>query len=891
MRKRQIPAILLVGCMLLGQTVCAGEGAGESEKETAMSTQMEELNSEEMGAHTEDGSEEESADAKEENTAEADGLQGDIETSTLDKAQTSQNAESDEVEIPWDQLYLSEKAVYAQLPELLILYTQEDLSQEEFRVAVQDTSVCNAEVVSYCEGRLTVKFEGKQAGTTNVAVYRQSGAGLDYSGVYKITVREKPADAVDISDAAMNYALCQLSSGDGNRDGYISTSELGKITSLRSAVTDNPGLQIQDWSLLGRMDALNSIGLTGYHIDDLEFLGNLKNPENIQSFAFSDGTLRDYSALSKLTGLSSLGLDGNGLTDLGVLAYIQDPLALNRLELADNHITDLSALEGMGLSVIYLSGNEDLTDIGPLYGMEGLVTITLPDSVPDEARWELADFKDVSLTKGAQLMLPEIIGIFSDGLEVIPGENADTVLKEGVYYEKIFTAVAAGETTLTVKYHNLSQEIKVTVEGIPADQETGKDYGAKVETVEDTILESNGQLWQIYPEVKKKESNVKKYAAGWIYSSFPTPKEEYAYTLDNDLVLWSGSEKLAEDVMDFDSRYALKKNGTLVNIVNAGDEEIRGVKDWESDWNGNTRILKADGTLWIRTENPSGEEPEELTLLAEDVTQITYASGYLKADGTYWSYEGEKLADNVARIDDDANDYAGGSYYDRDGVYYADTVNGFIQTGKFQVKANGWSYNGVFEVYILTQDGDLYCYVDGREPELISEDVLQIGMYTNWIYQTSDGVYRDREGRKAENAVVETFMTGGDFYSLVSAEDGTHTACKQNVEVLTKVVHMWNTSGHAFCLRTDGTIWDITEIPQKVLDLQDPPEADYVRGDADGDGKADISDLRLVLRHVCRKTVLEDTAFEAADVTDDDKVDIQDLRKILRFVCRKITEL
>ena len=65
----------------------------------------------------------------------------------------------------------------------------------------------------------------------------------------------------------------------------------------------------------------------------------------------------------------------------------------------------------------------------------------------------------------------------------------------------------------------------------------------------------------------------------------------------------------------------------------------------------------------------------------------------------------------------------------------------------------------------------------------------------------------------------------------------------------------------------------------------------FVRGDADGDGKVDISDLRLVLRHVCRKTVLEGTEFEAADVTDDDEVDIQDLRKILRFVCRKITEL
>ena len=65
----------------------------------------------------------------------------------------------------------------------------------------------------------------------------------------------------------------------------------------------------------------------------------------------------------------------------------------------------------------------------------------------------------------------------------------------------------------------------------------------------------------------------------------------------------------------------------------------------------------------------------------------------------------------------------------------------------------------------------------------------------------------------------------------------------------------------------------------------------YVRGDANGDGEAGIDDLRLVLRHVCRKTVLEGTYFQAADVTDDGDVDIQDLRKILRFVCKKIPEL
>ena len=63
------------------------------------------------------------------------------------------------------------------------------------------------------------------------------------------------------------------------------------------------------------------------------------------------------------------------------------------------------------------------------------------------------------------------------------------------------------------------------------------------------------------------------------------------------------------------------------------------------------------------------------------------------------------------------------------------------------------------------------------------------------------------------------------------------------------------------------------------------------RGDIDGDGRTDISDLRLLLRAVCGKISLDGGQMCAADVTGDGAADIADLRMILRYVCGKIAEL
>lgn len=65
-------------------------------------------------------------------------------------------------------------------------------------------------------------------------------------------------------------------------------------------------------------------------------------------------------------------------------------------------------------------------------------------------------------------------------------------------------------------------------------------------------------------------------------------------------------------------------------------------------------------------------------------------------------------------------------------------------------------------------------------------------------------------------------------------------------------------------------------------------DVEPVRGDVNSDEWVDISDLRLLLRHVCGKVDLNAQQLENADVMTDGNVDIQDLRKILRYVCGKI---
>ena len=148
MRKRQIPAVLLAGCMLFGQTAWAADADNLS-----------------ADAQTENAVQEET----EETSQSIQEVQGETEV-TLQSAQVVQKTDGKEVEIPWDQLYLTEKEVYAQLPELEIWYMGEEHVPEDFHVVVEDESVCSLEITSCAGNTVTCRLEGKTPGTTRAAV-------------------------------------------------------------------------------------------------------------------------------------------------------------------------------------------------------------------------------------------------------------------------------------------------------------------------------------------------------------------------------------------------------------------------------------------------------------------------------------------------------------------------------------------------------------------------------------------------------------------------------------------------------------------------------------------------------------------------------------------------
>ena len=57
----------------------------------------------------------------------------------------------------------------------------------------------------------------------------------------------------------------------------------------------------------------------------------------------------------------------------------------------------------------------------------------------------------------------------------------------------------------------------------------------------------------------------------------------------------------------------------------------------------------------------------------------------------------------------------------------------------------------------------------------------------------------------------------------------------------------------------------------------------YIKGDVNEDRKVEISDLRLILRSVCKKVELTEQQKLAADVTEDGKVEIGDLRESVKI--------
>jgi hypothetical protein len=360
----------------------------------------------------------------------------------------------------------------------------------------------------------------------------------------------------------------------------------------------------------------------------------------------------------------------------------------------------------------------------------------------------------------------------------------------------------------------------------------------------------------------------------------------------------------------------------LHNIYNSGDEEISDVKDWvncvDPEHRSTTYILKNDGSLWYRDDVEDGQPLNEFKKMDDNVKAI-FDYIYIDTDGVaryYHDTEDEtgSMINTPCAVDEVYEVYeiddgwqVISAFYGVDGnFYYYQSVEDFVNFGNIgNVKDINISVYGDV-VYVLTEDGTVYIYDMSDEtitPAIKNVEKMLYSYGTHsYVFELNDGTYCYEDGSKFEGSLafeeerrflVITDDKDNDYQAdntdeLVQYSDGSINLERYGTKILSNVKKIWGyTDDHQYALRTDGTVWDVTSVPKMLMDLT----PSQTIGDVNDDNVVNISDLMLILNHVCGKSTLTGNAFSAADVTGDEKVDLQDLMKILNFVSGKSKEL
>jgi hypothetical protein len=468
------------------------------------------------------------------------------------------------------------------------------------------------------------------------------------------------------------------------------------------------------------------------------------------------------------------------------------------------------------------------------------------------------------------------------------------------------------------------------------------------------ILDSNNMLWSLQSTYTQDEpeQDVEDYVANWIYWGSYNDAAYVRYTLKTDGTLWNNynsfwktdslvPHKIADDVVKFDGRYALNSKGVLHNVYNTDDTDVTQVADWISpDRNSSAvYVLKTDGTLLTRDEVKSGTTVNEFTQLDSDVKQIL-ENFYLKNDGTFryydgstsritfdgdstggavnenWFYNGAtgelehydgspiNMSFTISEIvdyGDSLGDYGAAlGYYDADGNLYIYSTSrlAYVKVGKIRAKEAYWYSGDIY--YFWSTDGAVYKFdINDIKLEKVFDEVEDINekpicsvTYKDiaglWAFKLKDGTYYAADCTKIEGDVV--LDTYNSIDNIVLHKDGTTSYEINGVRILDDVIQFVNIGvGDLYLLRTDGTLWTDDAIgPVKIRDLAHPFTT---LGDINDDDDINISDLMLVLNHVCGKSTLTGNALTAGDVNGDGKVDLQDLRRILNYVSGQCKEL
>ena len=697
------------------------------------------------------------------------------------------------------------------------------------------------------EQNVCLKIQGIKSGNAVIVVKDADGSALFKCNV---TVKQLPDDAVVFEDEALQGQL--IEDYDKNEDGYLSTKEVENIRRI-SISGSYHGEQVK--SLAGLEQAANATSFSlskGSSVTDITVLGQLKQLENLD---IRDINIDNLEGISNCTNLEWLYLDG---CQVGSWEGIEKLTNLERLSLSSTNFSNAELLSGMQkLERLSLDETKNLTNIKPLAVLDKLNSLTLSESgVSDQDKWDFANIQDLTVIPGEKFAIPRYANLLLDLSSTISeGEECISDLNWGIY-----TALKQGTVKMHLVYkEKFSTDITITVNA-GEDQTVGSDYENKVEVKSadnfdvSQILDSNGDLWTTTPELKKTHTGVKQYVADYVYEkngSDDVVKKFMGYYLDADNTLWSEDDKkIAENIVEAAGGGALDSEGNFYDLHSDNPKPISNVAKWAAG-SSFTYLLKTDGSLWRRSMWDEDEAFKQICDKALDIAKWSYHTGaYIQSDGTIVresfypsggsssdSYEVEAKTLGVSR----------NSYYDKDGNLRQldyDYNFGHINAEDMQ---RFW-LNDIAYYLILNENSELYLFnTDNSESEKIDSNVelLNHSVYDHagqdWQYKKENKCYKVSDSLTVEEVLPAVITQVGSGYLLYNEYDGHEGAfVRYDTVFLDHVTTIWadyvtvnwTDKNKVYALRTDGSVWDVTNAPVKMGTLnesKDPePEPEKV---------------------------------------------------------------
>ena len=875
MKKRRMIALILAGALLAGQTVYAQEMTPMQE---SVDTESEEISDDVKNPQ------EISADQEEVQIEESVHSEQNVMAGSNDENQSkiSETGESIEKEFTGDSVQSN------------VLDDEVMIKDEHLRAYLMKQSYYDENEGKYVrfgdDGYISVS---EMESLTRLNIYENIKIS-DLSGL----------------EYAVNLEGLAFYSGD--------LSELTSIEPLRGlwklSYLTISGTDLTDISALENLTELSHLDLSFSGISDISVL---KNKTELSKLNLSNTAISDVSALSDLSNIFSLSLANTDISDISALSNMTK---LWELDLSSTKISDVSSLSGLfGLSELNLQNCKELSTIEPIYNnlSEGIIyDIDIRGtSIPDEDRLDILYKNKIPpkfVVGDGVIDLSDVNNYFNENsIFSVQAENVTNkclnVTDNMIYIENSGTAILKWCLNETVKEYSVEvlevpDETTVLGDSVDYTLEIIKDKKTGGNTA--TILTSNGELWNLYPEGKFVRKNVKDYVSDWVYSRTDRVHKEYA--LDYDGVLWSGDTKIEENIKRFDGHYALNTDNVLIDIYNDQSVKVEAVKDWIEvvSWITDSEnpekqirctipyVLKQDGSLWTRMEVEKSRPVNQFQKIAENVEKL-YDDYYLSTDGVFYTYDGTEIENPFSYSFDEEGNL----------LLWGDIA------GKYNIQ-EFYDYESSNHIFFLTEEGNFYYFEGGREGiasgEILLSDVEKVNYDKDrkYICKTEDNIYYRVDSNAEVTRVYEyciSQMTDSDgernflYNYIFDTQTGDKYIERNGTKLLDHVDIAWEygipgeLKSSVFAIRTDGTVWTFeNRLPVKIVDLNDKG---IEKGNLNGDESVNVVDLMMCLHFVSGRETFTGEASMAADINDDGIVNVVDLMRMLHYVSGRSTTL